>query len=147
MLSITKLGINVLSRVAKRLKASLVYKGYDIPFKEKFGDLNFKGAGAGHGTHYSVSYRVFVWDWEFGLVEVFTSSGSDAKPLWSSIKDILDYEGEIADRTVAKSISHIGILKDEYQDPGDGGNSTLTLDVYRFNERLLNRFFEGLVKA
>lgn len=143
MLSITKLGINVLSRFAKRLNASFVYQGYNIPFGEKFSDLNCKGTGAAHGTHYSVSYRVFFWDWEYGLVEVFTSSGNDADPLWSSIVNMLNHDGEVVDRARTKSISHVAILKDEYQDPGDGGVSTMTLDVYRFNERLLNEFVKA----
>ncbi|MDQ5971671.1 MAG: hypothetical protein QG566_617 [Patescibacteria group bacterium] len=135
MISVNKLGKLALSRLAKKLNAFVEYPEGEIPFAKfyKHSSSSF------HPASSSVSYAVYLWDWEYGLTKILTL---DEFPLGLAIKSALTEE-ETEWRTETCSASHIAIYTYSCSDDGQGMEyEHRDLAVYRFNLDKLNEWLE-----
>jgi hypothetical protein len=135
MISVNKLGKLALLKLAKKLNAVVKYSEGEIPF-EKF----YKNSSTiFHPASSSVSYVVYLWDWEYGLTKLYSL---DEFPLGLAIKTALTEE-ETDLRTETCRASHVAVYTYSCSDDGQGMEyEHRDLEIYRFNLDKLNEWLK-----
>ena len=135
MISVNKLGKLALSKLAKKLNAFVEYPEGEIPFAKFCKDSSSRF----HPASSSVTYAVYLWDWEYGLIKIHTLNEF---PLGLAIQSALTEE-ETDSRTETCRVSHVAIYIYSYSDDGCGSEyEHRNLEVYRFNLDKLNEWLE-----
>lgn len=137
MISVNKLGQLALSKLAKKLNATVKYCSEEIPFDKFFRES--KPCGDFH-MFMTTHYKIFLWDYEFGLLEIHSS----IVDLGTMIGLAFSYARREDQRNCESTPSHLAIYSYTSHEDGDGKKiETKELQIYRFDDEKLSEWFEN----
>ncbi len=137
MISVNKLGQLALSKLAKKLGATVKDCGEEIPFDTFFRES--KPSGEFSHLFMEVHYEVFLWDYEFGLLEIYSSLADLGTCIGLGLNARLEDT-----RKIESTPSHLAIYSYTCQeDEGRKKIETKELQTYRLNMEKLNEWFEN----